>query len=1093
MNQTARPPRRTLRYAGLLLVLLLAFMAGSAWRLSQAPVALPGWLVDRVEQRLNRDLGEAEARLGGIALVYDLDAHALRLAVTGAALSVRGAEVLRLPEARVKLDGPALLGRRIRPEEVTLAGLDLDVARDAEGRWSLALGGGGGTLPRSGAEVLALLDAVLDAAPVTALRDVALSEVSVRLSDAETGLAQVVTGAALLTRGGGGITAELSATAPLPGSAVAIRATAARDEDGLRAEIAIDGLTIGALAEALPQVPALTLGQGGMQARAAFGLGPDGAPGPLTGSVELRDARLTDRPRLVADRIALGFAWVPGQDRIALEEVVLSAPEAVWAASGQVIFEDGLTGPVQLQLRPTEVILRPEEIAEGGGLVFEDGTVETRLTQSPLALTVGQAVLSGPSGTVRASASLAFADGGIEGRIEAAVPSIRVADLRPLWPPDLTPGSRRWFFRNMLDARARDVRASVTITPGKAPVVGATLSYEGARFRYMRYMPPAEDAYGAIQFTDGRVAIRVDRGTVPGLGPGDAPGPGVGRIDIAGTRLVIPDALQRDPPAELELKARGGIGDVLALLDNRPVRLLERIDRTRELARGRTEARVTVGLPLRDGNAPADIDWSVDAELFDVTSDRLVPGRPVEAARLALRADSTGVEIGGSTRFDGIPFDGRWRQALPPPSTEPIDPEAPPAPPQALPEPGRVRGTATATPADLARLGIAVDAVELSGRAQVALDITLQAGEPPRLRATSDTVGMAARVPAISWSKPQGRSATLEVEAVLGDVPEVTALSFEAPGLSGSGRVTLAPGGALEEAVFGSVRTPWFRGAVTFDGRGAGAAPAIRVTGGTADLDGALSAIGGGGDGGDGAPVVIALDRLQVTEQIALTGLRARIRNGAGEFSGSVNGAAPVEGVLAPRGGETVVQVRTADAGRVLRAAEMFSDARGGSMTLTLETTAQEGVLAGAVRGQGITVRDAPAMASLLQTLSVVGLVEQLAGQGLPFETVEADFTLRPNAVIVRRASAVGPSMSITADGAYDLNRRVMDMQGVVSPIYFVNGLFGALFSRRDEGLFGFTYRMTGSVVDPQVSVNPLSILTPGRFRDIFRQAPPSQ
>jgi hypothetical protein len=32
---------------------------------------------------------------------------------------------------------------------------------------------------------------------------------------------------------------------------------------------------------------------------------------------------------------------------------------------------------------------------------------------------------------------------------------------------------------------------------------------------------------------------------------------------------------------------------------------------------------------------------------------------------------------------------------------------------------------------------------------------------------------------------------------------------------------------------------------------------------------------------------------------------------------------------------------------------------------------------------------------------------------------------------------------------------------------------------------------MTGAAEDPRVSVNPLSILTPGMFRDIFRSEPP--
>ena len=65
-------------------------------------------------------------------------------------------------------------------------------------------------------------------------------------------------------------------------------------------------------------------------------------------------------------------------------------------------------------------------------------------------------------------------------------------------------------------------------------------------------------------------------------------------------------------------------------------------------------------------------------------------------------------------------------------------------------------------------------------------------------------------------------------------------------------------------------------------------------------------------------------------------------------------------------------------------------------------------------------------------------------------------------------------------------------MQGVISPLNVVNGVIGAIFSPRREGLFGFAYQLTGNAQSPQVTVNPFSILTPGVFREIFRRPPPS-
>lgn len=64
-------------------------------------------------------------------------------------------------------------------------------------------------------------------------------------------------------------------------------------------------------------------------------------------------------------------------------------------------------------------------------------------------------------------------------------------------------------------------------------------------------------------------------------------------------------------------------------------------------------------------------------------------------------------------------------------------------------------------------------------------------------------------------------------------------------------------------------------------------------------------------------------------------------------------------------------------------------------------------------------------------------------------------------------------------------------MQGVFSPIYILNGI-GRLFSiRNGEGLIGFNFGVKGTADAPKVQMNPLSVFTPGMFREIFRRPAP--
>ena len=1093
-----RAARRVVRGIGWTLALAALGAGVLAWRLADGAVELPPWTVARLEERVGRDLARRDLSLGRVSVGFDAGEGAFRLRLRDARLTEDGATLVAVPEARVALDGAALLRGRLRPRAVAVEGLSVEVARDADGRFSLAFGAGGGALPATWKEALDTLDAALAAPFVAGLDAVEVAGIELRLSDAATGLRETVEdGTVSWRRDGGGVRLALGASLRLGGSPARLRADIERrapighDGAGAEAHVAVEGLSLAALARTLPNVPALTILRGTIGAEATMALSEDGVPGPLVGRIEARDAALVDRPALALDRVSAAFAWRPGEDRIALERIEAGSDALATAASGQILLEDGLVGAAEMQLRLGPTTFDPDGLLDRSAS-FDEGSVALRLTQDPLALRIGQAMVAGPSGTARLSGRLAFAAGGIDGSMGLDVPEMAVGDLLALWPPSLQPRPRAWLRDNLRAGRARDATALLRLEPGATPRVEASFAFSDATFRYMRTMPAATGASGAAQLSGDRFALRVDAGSVPAVGPGEA-GTDT-RVDVAGTTFAIPDTRARPARGEVDLRVAGAIPDMLVLLDNPPFRLLERLGRGPDLAAGRAEARVAIGLPLRPGNAPADVGYAVEATLRDVESGTLVPGLALAADALALDVAPGRVTITGSATLAGVPFTGRYEQALPPPATARADPEAPPPPPVPLPEPGRIVGTARLDPEGLARLGVSVAAIDLRGETDVAVDLALPQGGRPALSLATDLVGVAAGIGAIGWSKGRERAAELSMDVLLGGVPEIARLSFAGPGLSARGRVTFRPdGGGLGEARFDRVRTAWFEGPVALVGRGPGAAPGIRVGGGSADLRRALAAIGTG-DGGGSSPVDLALDRLQVTQGIALTDLRTALRSGAGRFTGRINGAAPVEGLVGPdvaRDG-TAVQATAADAGLALRAAGLFADARGGRLSFTLRPTPQAGVYDGAVRIADLRVVDAPALASLLQTLSVVGILEQLTGEGLFFPSVEADFTLRPTDILVRRASAVGPSMSITADGRYDVATGRVDLEGVISPIYLVNGLFGALFARRDEGLFGFTYRMTGLASDPDVSVNPLSILTPGGFRDIFRRAPPS-
>ena len=240
--------------------------------------------------------------------------------------------------------------------------------------------------------------------------------------------------------------------------------------------------------------------------------------------------------------------------------------------------------------------------------------------------------------------------------------------------------------------------------------------------------------------------------------------------------------------------------------------------------------------------------------------------------------------------------------------------------------------------------------------------------------------------------------------------------------------------------------------------------------------------------------LVIALDRLIVSNNIDLTSFRGDFRSSSeglrGNFTALVNGGPAVEGTILPTAEGSIIQILSADGGGALAAASILPNARGGEMVLMLNAGGAKGVYDGSISIFGMRMIQNPVLADLLSAISIVGLIDQLNSGGIWFADINGEFQLTPEKLTLLRLSAIGPSLGISLDGTYNLRSNQMRMQGVLSPFYFLN-IIGEVVSLGRGGLFGFHFDLTGTSQNTQVSVNPLSILTPGFFREVFRQAPP--
>ncbi len=1047
--------------------LLGAAAAFAVLALTGQAIRLPPALVARIEARLDDGLPpRMQVDLGGVEVAVD-DDWTPRLRLADVALRQDGAALLTLPEAAVVFDPGAFLTGRLLPVDVRLSGADIALTRDAAGR--IDIGPGPGAAGADLAAARAALRRVLAAPALAGLRAVGIDRVTLSLADARSGRVWRATGGRLaVTLTEADVRAEL--TVAVAGATARLSAVAARGSDAASLRLTVDGVAAADLAAQVAPLAALSVVDAPLSGEVSGSLDAAGAAGPVTARLTLGPGSLRPDPGatpLPFDGAALDLSFDPATARVTLREgrvqsrvlrARLTGHADLLDAGGAPLPLGGWPDQITAQLALSDAAFDPQGLF-AAPLTFPQGAVDLRLRLRPFAIDLGQVSLTGDATRLAASGRVTADAAGWTTALDISLSAVATGDLLRLWPLSLVPKTRDWFARNVRAGQLRDLRAAVRLRPGATAVVAMQYDFADATVQVMPNLPPITGGRGRAALEGQAYTIALDDGTVTP--------PEGGAIDVAGSSFRIADVTARPNVAAVRLVTDSPLTAAMSLLNQAPFRFLQKAGQPVDLGGGRARVIADLTLPLQPAVELADVTYAVTGEVTDFASDRIVPGRRVTAPRLDLTADPAGLMLRGAGRLGDLPFDAAWRQ--------PFGPEGAGG--------STLTGSVRLTDAGLRSIGVALPDGLLSGETAAEVTVALPRGAPAELRLTGDLAGAGLRVPALGFA--QAGPGALGVEATLSTPPRVDRLTVDLPGLSLAGSVRLQPGGGLEEAAFDRlVAGDWLDATAVVTGAGA------RVTGGTMDL---RRMPGGTAGGGGGAPFGLTLDRLRVSDTIAFTGFRGSFNPQGGlngKFRAGVNGAGAVDGTVVPIAGGSAVRLRSDDAGSVLAAAGIFASARGGALDLTLIPQGAPGTYDGRAAITGVRVQNANVLAALLNAISVVGLLEQLNGSGIVFNNVDVDFRLTPQAVEITRGAATGASLGVSMAGVYDPAAGRMDVQGVISPIYIVNGI-GAIFTRAGEGLFGFTYRMSGPAGSPSITVNPLSILTPGMFREIFRRPAP--
>lgn len=689
-------------------------------------------------------------------------------------------------------------------------------------------------------------------------------------------------------------------------------------------------------------------------------------------------------------------------------------------------------------------------------------------------------------------------NGAVDGALEAR-------DILHGWPMGLADNTRSYLARTITSGRVTDAMVRINITP--ADIADGVLTDDAVDVRF-------NITNGAMQFLDTMSPVTNARGS--GVLRGNRfdmtiPEARFHGMLVTNGRIEAPRFKPSGDMATISAHVDGDARQILEVLAMEPIALGDRLPIAAASATGRGSVNVRLQRPMVR-EAPFEAwRFNVDGTIRDFAGNMSTRRMALSQGQLTVRGDQRAVTVSGPIRAgDSVIPNVRW--------TEHITHSGGNATSSSE---YQISGDFDAN--DLQRLGYPV-AQYAQGRIGVTVTGQGRGFDVDNARIDLDLRNAAVQLPRSFWTKRAGQpaSARFVVQRQSDGGLAFNDIDARGSGLLAQGRARLTRDNQVAEVDLARL---------TIEGRSDARVSAVRANDGALDVSvrGALfdAAPFMGSDEAPGAqetatPAAVRTQAAPNAGAMRATVIveRLKMRGGATLANANVSvvtvpgglqtlaaeGRAPggeaFSLTLGPRAGDarSRVRFRSGDAGFAVRALTGAENVVGG-------TASADGDWRGGAQSQArfdVELRDfqvvrLPAMARLLSSAgSLTGLVEMLNGDGIGFQTLEAQMTYGNDRLHFTEGRMAGPSLGLTGAGSYNISADNLDIDGVVAPSPMLNlSMLGSipvigdlLVSRRGEGVFGMTYSINGHAGEPRVGVNPVSALTPGILRRIFEPVP---
>lgn len=663
-----------------------------------------------------------------------------------------------------------------------------------------------------------------------------------------------------------------------------------------------------------------------------------------------------------------------------------------------------------------------------------------------------------------------------------------------LWPPTLSPLTREWVTGNITKGKIPEAKLLVDIAQGDLlkPIfpkqaIDANVTMEGMQIRYLPEHPPATNVKGTIHITGLDLSAKIESADY------------LKDTKLSKGQVAIDDLNADNPYIIVNLKADAPAKDMVHFLGLPRLKHAEKLGLREDGVAGNISGTATVGFNFFSAKGKAaeeGIAYIVKADLKGVSQDAFLDkfdGKNIDGS---IDIDNKSINFTGKGNVSGAEVSKLAVKYL------------------FSPEKGYdtfIDVSASADGNAMKRIGYPKFPF-LTGNINV--NATMKQGKNlESSKADIDLVNAEVTLPDIDWKKPLSEPATLTLTAEKNNgLVKITAFDFAGKTMQATGSATIAKdlsaidGADFSKLVFNNNDISTLRYAKNNDGT------LLQISANRLDLTTMMEKNQKNGEGFSfmNFPAVqfkAYINKLILAKDRVIENLKGdlvcdkEICQNANLVGETGNHKPFVISILKDKKifvsvqkTSRQLQISSEDAGSFLHNFGILDGMEGGKLSLLGNYTESRNgsTLAATITVGEHNIKNAPLLGKLLSLASLTGFIDTLQGNGIHFKNMSIPFTIHNDVITIEKGKTYGSAIGLTVDGTITMPKKLLNLEGTIVPSYTLNNvignvpILGELVGGEDQGVFAARYKIKGSADAPDVSVNPLSILTPGFLRGLF-------